>query len=118
MSIHLEKAFEDEICQHLGSNGWIYEHPVAQDYDREKAIYAPDLIDWVQEAWPDAWQSLQTKFGSTRAQDQLLRAVRRELDQKGTLEVIRGGVAVFGLKSDLKLAEFNPALDLNKEILK
>ena len=64
MSIHLEKAFEDEICQHLGSNGWIYEHPVAQHYDREKAIYTPDLIAWVQEAWPDAWESLQTKFGS------------------------------------------------------
>ena len=117
MSIHLEKAFEDEICQHLGSHGWIYEHPVAQDYDREKAIYTPDLIAWVQEAWPDAWESLQTKFGS-RAKDQLLSAVRRELDQKGTLEVIRGGVAVFGLRSDLKLAEFKPALSLNEEILK
>ena len=93
------------------------EHPVAQDYDREKAIYTPDLIAWVQEAWPDAWESLQTKFGS-RAQDQLLSAVRRELDQKGTLEVIRGGVAVFGLRSDLKLAEFKPALGLNEEILK
>ena len=62
MSVHLEKAFEDEICQHLGSNGWIYEHPVAQDYDREKAIYTPDLIAWVEEAWPDAWESLKSNF--------------------------------------------------------
>lgn len=71
----------------------------------------------MQEAWPDAWQSLQTKFGA-KAEDQLLSAVRRELDQKGTLEVIRGGVSVFGLRSDLKLAEFKPALGLNEEILK
>ena len=117
MRVHLEKAFEEEICEHLGSNGWTYEHPVAQDYDREKAIYTPDLIDWVQEAWPDAWESLQNQFG-TRAKDQLLSAVRRELDQKGTLEAIRAGVAVFGLRSDLKLAEFKPALVLNEEILK
>ena len=41
--------FEKEICDHLGSNGWIYGYPVAQDYDREKAIYTPDLIAWVQE---------------------------------------------------------------------
>ena len=117
MALHNEIEFEKEICDYLGSHSWIYEHPVAQDYDREKAIYTPDLIAWVQEAWPDDWQNLQTKFGS-RAQDQLLSAVRRELDQKGTLEVIRGGVAVFGLRSDLKLAEFKPALGLNEEILK
>ena len=48
MALHNEIEFEKEICQHLGSNGWIYEHPVAQDYDREKAIYTPDLIAWVQ----------------------------------------------------------------------
>ena len=48
MALHNEIEFEKEICDHLGSNGWIYEHPVAQDYDREKAIYTPDLIDWVQ----------------------------------------------------------------------
>ena len=84
MSIHLEKAFEDEICQHLGSNGWIYEHPVAQDYDREKAIYTPDLIAWVQEAWPDAWESLQSKFGS-RAKDQLLkRSTQRTRSERNT----------------------------------
>ncbi|WP_415410939.1 type I restriction endonuclease subunit R [Synechococcus sp. A10-1-5-9] len=117
MALHNEIEFEKEICEHLGGHGWIYKHPVAQDYEREKAIYTPDLIAWVQEAWPDAWESLQSKFGS-RAQDQLLSAVRRELDQKGTLEVIRGGVAVFGLRSDLKLAEFKPALGLNEEILK
>ncbi|CAI8160473.1 MAG: Type I restriction enzyme EcoR124II R protein [Prochlorococcus marinus str. MIT 9215] len=116
MALHNEIEFEKEICDHLGSHGWIYEHPVAQHYNREKAVYTPDLIAWVQEAWPDAWESLQAKFGS-KAEDQLLSAVRRELDQKGTLEVIRGGVAVLGLRSDLKLAEFKPALGLNEEIL-
>lgn len=116
MALHNEIEFEKEICDHLGSNGWIYEHPVAQDYDREKAIYTPDLIAWVEEAWPDAWESLKSNFGS-RAQDQLLSAVRRELDRKGTLKVIREGAAVLGIGT-LKLAAFKPAHDLNEEILK
>ena len=55
---------------------------------------------------------------SDRGQKTNSSAPYAELDQKGTLEVIRGGVAVFGLRSDLKLAEFKPALGLNEEILK
>ena len=68
MALHNEIEFENEICDHLGSHGWIYEDRVAQNYDRDNAVYTPDLIAWVQEAWPDAWQSLQTKFGA-KAED-------------------------------------------------
>lgn len=117
MSIHLEKAFEEEICQHLGQYGWIYEHSVAEHYNRELALYTPDLVTWVQEAFPSAWETLQRKYGS-QAEGHLLKSVRRGLDQKGTLDAIRQGVGVFGLRSDLKLAEFKPALRLNQDILK
>ena len=117
MSIHFEKAFEEDICQHLGEHGWIYEHPASEHYNRELALYGIDLKVWVQEAFPKAWESLQKKYGS-QAKGHLLKNVRRELNQKGTFDAIRQGVGILGLGSDLKLAEFKPTFGLNQDILK
>lgn len=25
MSLHIEFSFEEEICRHLGANGWLYQ---------------------------------------------------------------------------------------------
>jgi type I restriction enzyme R subunit len=43
--------------------------------------------------------------------------VRRQLDQVGTLDLLRQGVEMLGLPKDLKLAEFKPAFGLNPQIL-
>ena len=47
MSVHLEVAFETEICEHLGSHGWLYGQGSAAHYDRKLALYPPDLIAWL-----------------------------------------------------------------------
>jgi hypothetical protein len=44
MSVHLENAFETEVCDHLGCHGWLYEDKTANHYDRKLALYPPDLI--------------------------------------------------------------------------
>jgi type I restriction enzyme R subunit len=45
MSLHHEIAFEREICEHLGAHhGWLYEEGSAAAYNRELALYPPDLI--------------------------------------------------------------------------
>ena len=116
MSLHHEIAFEREICEHLGLNGWIYEEGSAEAYDRQLALYPPDLIAWVQEAQPEAWEVLQKNHGS-KASATLLERVRRQLDQLGTLDLLRHGVEVLGLPKALKLAEFKPAFGLNPAIL-
>jgi len=116
MSLHHEIAFEREICEHLGLNGWIYEEGSADAYDRQLALYPPDLIAWVQEAQPEAWEVLQKNHGS-KASATLLERVRRQLDQLGTLDLLRHGVEVLGLPKALKLAEFKPAFGLNPAIL-
>jgi len=82
MSLHHEIAFEREICEHLGAHGWIYEEGSADAFDRQLAIYPPDLIAWVQEAQPDVWEVLQNNHGS-KAEQTLLERVRRQLDQLG-----------------------------------
>lgn len=116
MSLHHEIAFEREICEHLGAHGWIYEEGSAAAYSRELALYPPDLIAWVQQAQPDAWVVLQNNHGS-KAEATLLQRVRQQLDQVGTLDLLRHGVEVLGLPKALKLAEFKPAFGLNPAIL-
>jgi type I restriction enzyme R subunit len=116
MSVRHEIAFEQEICEHLGANGWLYEEGSASAYSRELALYPPDLIAWVQDAQPDAWQVLQKNHG-IKAEATLLQRVRQQLDQVGTLDLLRHGVEVLGLPKALKLAEFKPAFGLNPQIL-
>ncbi len=116
MSLHHEVAFEREICEHLAANGWIYEEGSADAYDRQLALYPPDLIAWVQETQPEAWEVLQKNHGA-KASATLLERVRRQLDQLGTLDLLRQGVEVLGLPKALKLAEFKPAFGLNPQIL-
>ena len=116
MSLHHEAAFELEICERLGANGWLYEEGSAAAYSRELALYPPDLIAWVEQAQPEAWQVLQKNHGAKAAQT-LLERVRRQLDQLGTLDLLRHGVEVLGLPKALKLAEFKPAFGLNPAIL-
>ena len=50
------------------------------------------------------------KNHGTKAGDTLLTRLRGQLDQRGTLDVLRNGIELLGLKTPLKLAEFKPAL--------
>ena len=116
MSIHKEISFESEVCQHLGANGWFYAEGDAAGYDRTRALFPADVLAWVQATQPAAWETLVKNHGAA-AGETLLGRLRDQLDQRGTLEVLRVGIELLGLKERLKLAEFKPALALNPEIL-
>ncbi len=116
MSIHQEISFETEICQHLAENGWLHAEGDAAGYDRKRAIYPPDLLAWVQETQPQAWETLVKNHGA-QASETLLSRLRDQLDQRGTLDVLRHGIELLGLKQPLKLAEFKPALAINPDIM-
>ena len=116
MSLHLEVAFENEVCEHLASHGWHYDNGSASHYDRKLALYPPDLTAWLEESQKGAWDTYKQKNGS-KAEANLLQRIREQLDQQGTLDLLRNGIEVMGLPKALKLAEFKPALGLNPEIL-
>ena len=116
MSVHLEVAFENEVCEHLASHGWHYDNGSAAHYDRKLALYPPDLTAWLEESQKGAWDIYKQKNGS-KAEANLLQRIREQLDQQGTLDLLRNGIEVMGLPKALKLAEFKPALGLNPEIL-
>ncbi len=43
--------------------------------------------------------------------------MRKQIDARGTLDVLRHGVEILGLKKPLQLAQFKPALGMNPDIL-
>jgi type I restriction enzyme R subunit len=116
MSLHKEISFETEICQHLGENGWLYAEGDAAGYDRARALFPADVLAWVQATQPKACETL-TKNHGAQASETLLARLRDQLDQRGTLDVLRHGIELLGLKAPLQLAQFKPALGINPDIL-
>lgn len=112
MALHKEVHFEAEICQHLASNGWLYGEGDAAHFDRANGLFAPDLLAWVEATQPESWQRLSKTHGAALPQV-LAERVRKSLNERGTLDVLRRGVEMLGLKEPLSLAQFKPALAIN-----
>lgn len=116
MSLHHEHSFETEICQHLAEHGWKYAEGDAVAYGQARVLFPVDVLAWVQETQPKAWGILVKNHG-TQAEETLLNRLRDQLEQRGTLDVLRHGIELLGLRQPLLLAQFKPALALNPEIL-
>lgn len=116
MALHKEISFETEICQHLAEHGWLHAEGDASNYDRARALFPADVLTWVQATEPKAWDTLIKNHGA-QASETLLSRLRDQLDQRGTLDVLRHGIELLGLKAPLKLAQFKPALGINPDIL-
>jgi type I restriction enzyme R subunit len=117
MAIHNEIEFENDICDYLAEHGWLYAEKDAANYDRALALYPADVIAWVQESNPQAWEALQKSHGAS-AEATLLKRLRDSLNQSGTLHVLREGFDVLGLRGTLRMAEFKPAFSMNPDIMK
>jgi type I restriction enzyme R subunit len=116
VSIHREISFEREICEHLGAHGWLLEEGDAARYDRARALFPDDMLNWVQQTQPHAWSTLTKNYGA-RAAEVLLSQLREQLDKRGALEVLRLGIDMLGLRARLPMAQFRPAMAANNEIL-
>lgn len=117
MNLHQEHHFESEICAHLGANGWLYAEGDAAQFDRANGLFLPDLLAWVEETQPESFQRLTKTHGAALPQV-LAERVRKSLNlpDRGTLDVLRRGVEMLGLKEPLMLAQFKPALAINPAI--
>jgi len=115
MSLHQEHHFEAEICRDLAARGWLYAEGDAAHFDRASGLYLPDLLAWVQATQPENWQRLSKTHGAALPQV-LAERLRKNLNERGTLDVLRRGVEMLGLSAPLELAQFKPALALNPAI--
>lgn len=115
MAIHNEIEFENDICVHLAAHGWLFAEDDAQAYDSSRALFRVDLLAWVQTTQPKAWETL-TKNHGAAAEATLLDRLRKQLDDRGTLDVLRYGIEFLGLRQPLQLAQFKPALAMNPDL--
>ncbi|WP_406697390.1 type I restriction endonuclease [Singulisphaera sp. Ch08] len=116
MGLHTEIQLETEICEHLAANGWHYAAGDAAKYDRARALFPEDVLDWVRATQPKAADAINKNHGS-HAAETLLTRLRDQIDQRGTLDVLRHGIEMLGLREKLALAQFKPALAINPDIL-
>jgi type I restriction enzyme R subunit len=116
MSLHKEVHFEMEICEHLAANGWLHEEGDPAKYDRPRALFPEDVLAWVQATQPKAWDAIAKTHGA-HATETILTRLRDQIDQRGTLDVLRHGIEMLGLRGKLSLAQFKPALAINADIL-
>ena len=115
MNLHQEHHFEREICEHLSANGWLHAEGDAANYDRQHGLYLPDLLAWIETTQPDSWQRL-TKTHGPQTGERIAQRIRKNLDERGTLDVLRRGVEMLGLTAPLSLVQFKPALAMNPVI--
>jgi len=116
MSLHREVNLEAQICDRLASAGWLYSEGDASAYDRVRALFPADVVGWVQASQPKAWEVLAKNHGAA-AEAMLLDRIRKQMDERGTLEVLRRGVELIGLRAPVALAQFKPALAMNAELV-
>ncbi|CAN7518197.1 type I restriction endonuclease [Caballeronia sp. LjRoot34] len=114
--LHQEHHFEAAICRHLNDIGWLYSEGDAAHYDRFNALYLPDLLAWIEKTQQDSWQRLTTTHG-TAVKERVAERVRKSLNERGALDVLRRGVEMLGLKEPLSLVQFKPALAINPVVL-
>lgn len=95
MAAHHEVHLETYIMKKLIQNGWVEGKP--ENYDRHLALYTEDVITWVQNTQPEAWDKIKRVHGDN-AGKALLDRLERALNAKtgGTMKVFRDGFAVAG----------------------
>jgi len=107
-----ESRFQQDIIESMVSGGW--KAGAASGYDRTTALYTEDLLGYVREAWPERWEKF-CKANPQAPEQVFVRKVVRELDRAGTLEVLRHGFKVPGVKFDL--CSFQPDHGMNPDSL-
>jgi type I restriction enzyme R subunit len=115
-NLHREIHLEDEICEHLAAHGWLYAAGDSAGYDRAHALFPSDVIAWLELTQPQAWEILCKNHGS-QADEVLLARLRTAVDSRGTLDVLRHGIELLGLRQPIVMAQFAPALAMNPAIL-
>ncbi len=116
MNLHKEINFELDICEHLSANEWLYAEGDAAKYDRTLALFPEDALAWIRETQGAQWEAVVKNHGA-QAEATVLSRLRDSINQRGTLEVLRSGFDVMGLRKRLSMAQFKPALAINPEIM-
>lgn len=105
-----EAAFQTDIINALQAQGWHV--GTSADYNPTTALYTEDLLAYFQTAWPDRWQKL-CKNNPTDPAGVLIQKTVRALEKSGSLDVLRHGYKIPGIK--IELCSFQPDHGMNPD---
>ena len=109
----LEKDMEEHIETGLITNGYFKREP--ERYDKSLCLDPEMFSNFIIATQPEKWEAYKKQLGN-RAQDVLLSKIKTEIDNRGTLGVLRKSFSTYGVYFDL--AYFMPASGLNEEYQK
>jgi type I restriction enzyme R subunit len=108
-----ERIFQQDIIDAMVAQGWLT--GPASGYDRRTALYTEDLLAYFKDAWPERWDKF-SKANPNNPEDVLVQKLVRELEQDGTLDVLRHGFKLPGVK--IEVCSFKPDHGMNPDTLK
>lgn len=108
-----EAQFQQDIITAMTAQGWLT--GPASGYDRRTALYTEDFLGYFKEAWPERWDKF-AKANPNNPETVLVQKLVRELEQDGTLEVLRHGFKLPGVK--IEACSFKPDHGMNPDTLK
>ncbi len=115
-NVHTERVFEDELCAQLEASGWSVKTHLknSTSYNRELAVYAADLLAFVQETQATEWAKFK-RWHNGKSEEVFVKRVAKQLDTHGTLHVLRHGFKDTDAK--FYLCQFKPANRKNPKLL-
>ena len=109
--IHTELTFESAIELSLLEDGG-YVKGFSKDFDAQTGIFPKYVIEFLKNSQPQEWDKLST-IHKEDIETKVIQRLLKELDSKGTLEVLRNGFTDYGVK--FKMAYFRPESTLNPD---
>ncbi len=115
MKVTKEIAFEDAIVESLIAQGG-YTRGFPTNYDPAKALDTAELFTFIGATQADDWEELVKRNGGDpdMAQRRFVERLAKQIDERGTVDVLRHGVDDLGVH--IRLAYFRPASALNPDL--
>lgn len=113
MNITTENTFETAIVQSLIENGG-YHLGDAKDYSNDLGFFKKDILEFLQNSQPKKWEKL-ASIHENDVENRVLQRLYKELDLRGSLDVIRNGFTDYGVR--FQMGFFKPASGLNPDAL-
>ncbi|MBN2743970.1 MAG: type I restriction endonuclease subunit R [Marinilabiliaceae bacterium] len=113
MSITTEQTFESAIVDHFIQHGH-YTQGNAPDYSPELGMFKYDVIAFLQQSQPQAWEKITAVHGP-EADNRVIQRLFKELELRGALDVLRNGFVDYGVR--FRMAFFKPETGLNQQTI-
>lgn len=111
MSITTENTFESALVQSLTQEGG-YTLGDSSTYSKELGLFRDETITFLKESQPSRWSKIESVHG-TDVENRVLQRLYKEMDLRGSLDVLRNGFTDYGIR--FQLAYFQPASGLNPD---